>query len=125
MPLSIVSGRLDHTPVGWVRPLVTVTLSRRHCAVEELMAGVARGLVDAQLALDLRTDERMKALEEDGIPPSGIMLGHCRLALNVSAAIKPRRDFADHTRVLVAPRRQGSTRIVFGIRRGANRRGRS
>lgn len=120
---STVSRLVDHMTVDWVRRHPVAFPVRRHCAIEDLIGGVARGLVDAQLALDSRADERMKAWEEDGIPPSGTVLGGCRVSLTVSSTVSPRRGLSGPTRILVAPRRAGSSRIVFGFRRGPRRRG--
>lgn len=121
---STVSGVLDQAAVGWVRPQAFAAPSPRRCAVEDLIAGVARGLVEAQLALDLRGDERMKMWEEDGIPPSATLISGFKMRLTVSSTVGARRDLSESTRIMLAPRRRGSSQIVFGFRRGAVQRGR-
>lgn len=121
---STVPELLDHTPVGWVRPTVTAARTRPQCAVEDLIAGLARGLLEAQNALDLRAEERLKMWEEDGIPPSATMIGTCRMRLTVASTVRPRHDLSEGTRILLAPRRGGSSWILFGFRRVAVRRGR-
>ena len=125
MTRSLVAPAADLGRPRWAASYSPLGPTVRRCAIEQLAAGVARALVAAQTALDLRADERMKGWEEEGIPPSAMMLGTCKLRFNVSPAITGRRDARERTRILIAPRRSGANQLALVFRRVRQERVRS
>ena len=106
---------VGHDRARWPARYPAAIPPDRRCAIEDLAAGVARALVDAQAAFDRRADEGMQRWEEDGIPPSAIMLRTCRLRFDVAPSVLPGRDARERTRIVLAPGRSGASRMVLGF----------
>lgn len=71
-------------------------------------AGSARGLVEAQGALDDHARESLTAWEQEGIPPSAWAWARCRLRFPVVYGLESKTTLADYTRLSIAPRNKGS-----------------
>jgi len=80
--------------------------------IGRLAAGSARGLVEAQKALDDHARESLTAWEQEGIPPSAWTWARCRLRLPVVYGLEPKTAPGDLTRLSVAPRRGGTAGSV-------------
>lgn len=71
-------------------------------------AGSARGLVEAQRALDDHARQSLTTWEQEGIPPSAWTWARCRLRFPVVYGLEPKTTPADHTRLSIAPRKKGA-----------------
>lgn len=80
--------------------------------MEHFAAGSARGLVEAQKAMDDRARESLTAWEQDGLPPSGWIWAECRLRFPVVFGLESKTTLADHTRLSIAPRKRGAVGSV-------------
>jgi hypothetical protein len=72
-------------------------------AMHEFFASATRGLVDAQQALDDDARQRMKAWEEDGIPPHAWAISLCTLAFPVPLECSPKNGVTQSTSLWLQP----------------------
>ena len=84
-----------------------------------MLAGVARGLLDAQSALDRRADASLERWSEEGIPPSGINLMEVRVNAQVdcvcSTGLTPFQR-TNRAMLNVAPRRAAPAKLTVTLR---------
>ena len=75
----------------------------------------ARGLVEAQQALDERGRDSLMAWEENGLPPSVWTWAACRLRCPVAFRCQPKTGVTELTYLTVAPREagRGSLSLTF------------
>ena len=85
--------------------------------MERFAAGSARGLIEAQKALDDRARESLISWEQDGIPPSAWNWAECRLRFPVMYELEAKTALADHTALSIAPCKKGAAgRVSLTIR---------
>ena len=83
--------------------------------LEEFFAAGARGMVEAQQALDEHGRARLLIWETDGLPPTVWTCSNCRLRFPAAFRFEPKAGAAQPTRVRVAPRdsAQGGINLSF------------
>ncbi len=79
-------------------------------------AAGARGLVEAQLALDEHGRGRILAWEQEGLPPTVWTWARCRLRCPVTFATQPKHGAAGRTGLALAPRHAGRGSLTLGFR---------
>lgn len=89
-------------------------------ALCDIAAGIGRGIVAAQIALDERTESSLERWETEGIPPSGWTLRDCRIRVALAPRILASRD-TGRARLNVARHRPGGARLVVAFRRVGER----
>ena len=84
-------------------------------SLEELFAAGARGMVEAQQALDEEGRARLLIWETDGLPPTAWTCSSCRLKFPAAFRVEPKADATQATRVHLAPRgnSRGGVSISF------------
>lgn len=84
-------------------------------SLEGLFAAGARGMAEAQQALDERGRARLLLWETDGLPPTVWTCSNCRLEFPAAFRVEPKADASQATRVHVAPRdnSRGGVSISF------------
>lgn len=84
-------------------------------SLEELFAAGARGMVEAQQALDEEGRARLLIWETDGLPPTAWTCSNCRLKFPAAFRVEPKADASQQTRVHVAAREnsRGGVSISF------------
>jgi hypothetical protein len=84
-------------------------------SLEGLSAAGARGMVEAQQALDEEGRARLILWETDGLPPTVWTCSNCRLRFPAAFRVEPKASAAGATRVHVAPREgsRGGVNISF------------
>lgn len=73
-------------------------------SLEGLLAAGARGVVEAQQALDEHGRARLLIWETDGLPPTVWTCSNCRLKFPAAFRVEPKANAAEATRLHVAPR---------------------
>jgi|SRR3712207_702309 len=83
--------------------------------LEGLFAAGARGMVEAQQALDEEGRARLLIWETDGLPPTAWTCSHCRLKFPAAFRVEPKASASESTRVHVAAREnsRGGVRLSF------------
>jgi hypothetical protein len=83
--------------------------------LEGLFAAGARGMVEAQQALDEEGRARLLIWETEGLPPTVWTCSNCRLKFPAAFRVEPKADASRATRVHVAPRAdsRGGVSISF------------
>ena len=83
--------------------------------LEGLFAAGARGMVEAQQALDEHGRARLLIWETEGLPPTVWTCSNCRLKFPAAFRVEPKTDASQATRVHVAPRAdsRGGVSISF------------
>lgn len=81
--------------------------------MEEVLAAVASGLVDAQLELDERGRDSIDAFGDTGVPPTVLAWSRCRVTMPVAAGVRPKGSAGERTSATLAPSGGGSVR--FGL----------
>jgi hypothetical protein len=83
--------------------------------LEGLFAAGARGMVEAQQALDEEGRARLLIWETEGLPPTVWTCSNCRLKFPAAFRVEPKRDASQATRVHVAPREnsRGGVNLSF------------
>lgn len=85
-------------------------------AMHEFFASATRGLVDAQQALDDDARERMRAWEENGIPPHAWAVSHCALAFPIPLECAPKSGVSQSTSLWLRPGPLAQARLTVSIR---------
>ncbi len=73
-------------------------------SLEEVFAAGARGIVEAQQALDEHGRARLIVWETDGLPPTVWTCANCRLKFPAAFRLAPKVSASASTRIQVAPR---------------------
>lgn len=83
--------------------------------LEGLFAAGARGIVEAQQALDEHGRARLLIWETEGLPPTVWTCSNCRLKFPAAFRVEPKASAHEATRVHVAPRAdsRGGVSISF------------
>lgn len=84
--------------------------------LDKFLAGSARGLVEAQQALDAHGRRSLLAWESEGLPPSVWTYSNCRLNLGLSFRVRPKTAAAESTRLDIAPRRDAPGGLSLSFR---------
>ncbi len=84
--------------------------------MHEFFGSTTRGLVDAQQALDDDARQRMKAWEEDGIPPHAWTVSHCTLAFPIPLECAPKNGVTQSTSLWLQPGPTAKARLAVSIR---------
>ena len=84
--------------------------------MHEFFASTARGLVDAQQALDDDARQRMKAWEEDGIPPCAWTVSHCMLGFPIPLECSPKDGVTQSTSLWLQPGPKAKAQLTVSIR---------
>jgi hypothetical protein len=82
--------------------------------MEEVVAAVAAGVVDAQLALDQAALDSFAAFDETGVTPTVLTWRTCRLSVPVAAGVAPKAAAGERTSATIAPG-SGAT-VTFSLR---------
>jgi hypothetical protein len=82
--------------------------------MEEVLAGVAAGVVDAQLALDDAARDSFEAFAESGVTPTALAWRTCRVVVPVAAGLAPKRGAGERTSATLAP--GGGATVTFALR---------
>lgn len=85
-------------------------------AMHEFFASATRGLVDAQQALDDDARERMRAWEENSIPPHAWAVSHCALAFAIPLECAPKNGVTQSTGLWLRPGPLAQARLAVSIR---------
>lgn len=84
--------------------------------LEGLFAAGARGMVEAQQALDEHGRARLLEWETDGLPPTVWTCSNCRLKFPASFRVAPKASASEATRVEIAPRERARGGISLSFR---------
>ena len=84
--------------------------------LEGLFAAGARGMVEAQQALDEEGRARLLIWETEGLPPTVWTCSNCRLKLPASFRVEPKADASQATRVHVAPQENSRGGVTLSFR---------
>lgn len=84
--------------------------------IEGLFAAGARGVVEAQQALDEHGRARLLIWETDGLPPTVWTCSNCRLRFPAAFRVEPKADASGTTRVHVAPRHKAPGGVSLSFR---------
>jgi hypothetical protein len=82
--------------------------------MEEVLAAVAAGVVDAQVALDDAARDSFDAFAESGVTPTALAWRECRVAVPVAAGVVPKAAAGQRTAATVAP--GGGAVVTFALR---------
>ena len=85
-------------------------------SLEELFAAGARGMVEAQQALDEQGRARILLWETDGLPPTVWTCSNCRLKFPTAFRVAPKTSALETTRVRVATRESARGGISLSFR---------
>jgi hypothetical protein len=85
-------------------------------SLEGLLAAGARGMVEAQQALDDHGRARLIIWETDGLPPTVWTCSNCRLKFPSAFRVEPKASVSEATRVLVAPRESARGGVSLSFR---------
>ena len=80
-------------------------------ALHQFLAGLADGVVDAQLSLDERGWDSMDAFEQIGVPPTVLTWSGIRLLIPLEVALVPKSAAGEVSEARLSPRRGGSLAI--------------
>ena len=85
-------------------------------SLEGLLAAGARGMVEAQQALDEHGRARLLLWETDGLPPTVWTCSNCRLKFPAAFRVEPKASASGATRVHVAPRDNSGGGVSLSFR---------
>jgi hypothetical protein len=85
-------------------------------SLEGLFAAGARGMVEAQQALDDHGRARLIIWETEGLPPTVWTCSNCRLKFPAAFRLAPKASASEATRVRVAPRERAQGGISLSFR---------
>lgn len=99
-------------------PAATATMDNQEPAhaLEAFFAASARGLVEAQKALDAKGRESMSAWETHGLPPSSFAWARCRLSFAVAYSCQPKANQTGKTQIAISPRRESAGGLSLSFR---------
>jgi hypothetical protein len=97
-----------------MRDLPAPTISRAP-RLDELLAGTARGLVDAQGALDEAARDSIVRWEEDGLPPTALAFVRCAVEVPVRWGTDARASQGSATRLALLPHETGAVRGTLRV----------
>jgi hypothetical protein len=83
---------------------------------EDFLAAMARGMVEAQRALDEVARESIIRWEKDAIAPSAYMWSLCKADFTTVLGCSPKPDAGELTRMSIAPRHTARGGVSFAIR---------
>ena len=72
--------------------------------LDKFLEAGARGLVEAQQALDAKGRQSLLAWETYGMPPTVWTYSNCRLKMPLAFRVRPKTGAAEGTRLDIAPR---------------------
>jgi hypothetical protein len=76
--------------------------------LHQFLAGLADGVVDAQLELDERGRDSIDAFEQIGVPPTVLTWSGIRLLIPVAVALVPKSAAGEVSEARLSPRRGAS-----------------
>jgi hypothetical protein len=82
--------------------------------MEEVLAAVAAGVVDAQLALDDAARDSFDAFAQTGVMPRALAWRDCRVVVPVAAGVVPKAGAGQRTAATLAP--GGDATVTFALR---------
>lgn len=85
-------------------------------SLEQVCTATARGILEAQLALDEHAWERLRRWECEGLPPSASVLTKCRLRLQVAVGCIPKESAGQQTRLRLGTSGEGLASVSFTLR---------
>jgi hypothetical protein len=85
-------------------------------SLEEFFAAGARGMVEAQQALDEHGRARLLVWETDGLPPTVWTCSNCRLRFPAAFRVEPKARASEATRVRVATRESAHGGVSLSFR---------
>lgn len=83
--------------------------------MDDLITAAAKGMVDAQHALNEQTCESWARWEEHGIPPSGFMLSRCRMQFPTQVRLEARNG-QPMNGLQLRPRFKSPARVTISYR---------
>jgi len=84
--------------------------------LEEFFAAGARGMVEAQQALDEHGRARLLVWETEGLPPTVWTCANCRLKFPAAFRVGPKMNASDATRLGIAPRDDAKGGVSLSFR---------
>lgn len=84
--------------------------------LDKFLEAGARGLVEAQQALDQDGRRSLLAWETNGLPPTVWTYSNCRLKLPLAFSVRPKTRAAEGTHIDIAPRRASRGGLSLSFR---------
>jgi hypothetical protein len=82
--------------------------------MEEVLAAIAAGVVDAQLALDDAARDSFDAFASSGVTPTALAWRTCRVVVPVAAGVVAKAVAGERTSATLAP--GGGATVTFALR---------
>ena len=108
-------GSLNLSPLSGARA-ATDADGESFGSLEGLFAAGARGMVEAQQALDEHGRARLLVWETDGLPPTVWACSNCRLKFPAAFRVEPKADAPGATRLHVAPGENSRGGVTLSFR---------